>query len=314
MIIHSLKPPFSNTDLQAPDLCAGVLAIGNFDAVHRGHQALLETARKKALQYNLTFDVLTFEPHPRSLFRPDTQPFRVTPYAQKIERLTKAKADHVFVLDFTWDTAHLSAQNFIDQVLIQSLKKPYIVVGSDFHFGHERAGSISMLQNQGFHCTVLEPLCDKRGDIYSATRIRSFLSEGDIAKANRLLGWEWAIAGKVEHGQKQGRELGYKTSNIAFGNTIHPSYGVYASYVEIEKDPTRFLAATNIGIRPMFESPVALVEAHILDFDQDIYGKNIKVFPVQKLRGEEKFASLDLLKEQMAKDCQRTRQILAKDA
>lgn len=288
-----------------------VTAIGNFDAVHRGHQALLEISRKRALDHGRPFAVLTFEPHPRRLFRSDDPPFRVTPYDLKMERLQAAKADCVFVLPFNWDMAGLPADRFIQEILKDKLGLTDVVVGHDFHFGQSRSGSAETLSSAGLTCTIVDLLKDATRAAYSASRIRGFIQEGHIMEANALLGWEWEMRGIVEKGDQRGRELGYPTANIQLGETIHPSYGIYATYVQIEGETEWRMAATNIGIRPMFEAPTALIEAYLLDYSGDLYGKKLRVRPVRKIRDEAKFDSLDTLKTQMAKDCADAREILA---
>jgi riboflavin kinase/FMN adenylyltransferase len=300
-------------DLSQPvpqDARNAVVAIGNFDALHRGHHALLEVARKRALDVGRPFGVLTFEPHPRRLFRPDDAPFRVTPASVKLQRLEISKADCVYVLDFSWDVAHLSAEDFIQKILHEQLGTKNLVVGADFHFGQNRAGTIDLLQSSGFHCTILDQIKDAQNGVYSATRIRGLIQSGHIDEANALLGWDWEIQGIVQHGDKRGREIGYPTANVPLGDTIHPAYGVYAAQVKIPGEKEWRVAAVNIGIRPMFETPVALLEAYIFDYSGDLYDQTLRIRPVKKIRDEEKFGSIDALKTQIAKDCDETRKIL----
>lgn len=287
-----------------------VLAIGNFDAVHRGHQALLEVARKRANDLGRPFGILTFEPHPRRVFRPDDAPFRVTPYAAKLERFEAAQAEIVFILPFNWTIAHLQADAFIDNILRKALVAEFLVMGSDFRFGQNRSGSVETLREAGFKCTVVDPLKDAQNAVYSATRVRGLLQSGHIDEANALLGWDWEIIGTVVKGDQRGRELGYPTANVALGETIHPAYGVYATWVRIDDEADWHKAATNIGIRPMFESKIALVEAHLLDFSRDIYGKTLHIRVVKKIRDEEKFVGLDALMAQIARDCTQVRSLL----
>jgi riboflavin kinase/FMN adenylyltransferase len=228
----------------------------------------------------------------------------------KLKRLEFAKADCVFILDFNWDTAHLSAEAFIQTILKDKLGTSNLVIGADFHFGMNRGGSIDTLQAAGFHCTVLDQIKDAQNGVYSATRIRGLIQSGHIDEANALLGWNWEIQGIVQPGDQRGRELGYPTANVPLGETIHPAYGIYAARVKLPNDTEWRMAATNIGIRPMFETPAALVEAHLLDFSGDLYGQTLRIRPVARLRGEEKFNSLEDLKAQMARDCENTRSIL----
>jgi len=304
MQVYNLTAPIPETAQRA------VVAIGNFDAIHRGHHALLEIARKRALDLGRPFGVLTFEPHPRRLFRPDDPPFRITPLSVKLQRLEACKVDCTYVLNFDWDIAKLTATDFMQKILRDKLQTSDLVVGADFHFGQNRSGSIPTLQENDFHCTIIGPVKDAQSAIYSATRIRGLIQAGHIDEANALLGWDWEIQGIVQKGDQRGRELGYPTANVALGETIHPAYGIYATRVKIPGEKDWRMAATNIGIRPMFATPTALVESYILDFNGDLYDQTLRIRPVKKLRDEMKFESLDALKAQMAKDCEETFKIL----
>lgn len=279
-----------------------VIAIGNFDGVHRGHQILLDQARQKAIALGKPFGVLTFEPHPRALFRPDEPPFRITPFPVKADRLARTEVDRLYALKFDWDFASLTAEDFVKEVLIDGLNPAHVIVGYDFCFGQLRKGSPKTIEQSGLPVTVIEKISDEQ-EAYSSSRIRQSLRHGKIHEANRLLGWDWYMTGTVRKGDQRGRELGYPTANIPMGDTVHPAYGVYASRVRIGDDKTWLDAVTNIGIRPMFEIPQAQVETFIFDFDQDIYGKSMDVQPVKRLRGEAKFPDLETLKAQMARDC-----------
>lgn len=290
-----------------------VVAIGNFDAIHRGHQMLLAQARAWATSLQTSLIVLTFEPHPRRLFRPDDLPFRVTPLAVKCERLREFGVDAVAVLPFDWDVAQQSAGDFMQLILRDALGARGIVVGHDFHFAHNRTGNVDMLRSCGFDVQAPALFIDERHGVISATRVRGLLQAGAIKEANDLLGWPWEIRGEVGHGDKRGRTIGYPTANVALGETIHPAYGVYATWVRVEGDEMWMKAATNIGIRPMFEVQIGLVEAYLLDFTGDLYGKTLHIRPVQKIRDEMKFASLDLLVAQIEQDCAAVRMILVEN-
>lgn len=287
-----------------------VIAVGNFDGVHRGHRALIATARDIAEKQGCKLGALTFEPHPRRLFRPDDPPFRITPFPIKARQLESCGLDILYCLTFDWDFASQSPQTFMDTVLTHAIKPAHIVVGYDFCFGQLRKGTPETLTEAGFSVTKIEKIADEDESAYSSSAIRAALRHGEIAKANHLLGWEWEIEGTVIEGDKRGRELGYPTANVALGDTIHPSYGVYASLVQIEGEQEWRPAATNIGIRPMFELSVGQVEAHILDFSGDIYGKTLRIKPVKRLRGEAKFDSLEGLIAQIDQDCADTASLL----
>jgi riboflavin kinase/FMN adenylyltransferase len=286
-----------------------VVVIGNFDGVHRGHCAVLAQGREIADSLGKELSILTFEPHPRRLFRPDDPPFRITPEVLKAERLEKSGVDNLFSLHFDWDFASQSAESFIKNIIANGVSPAHIVVGYDFRFGQLRKGKPENFQSAGFDTTIIQEVADDEEKL-SSSRIRTSLRHGKIDEANELLGWEWEIRGEVVPGDQRGRELGYPTANVQLGDTTHPAYGIYATWVQIEGEEEWRPSATNIGIRPMFETPEALVETFIFDFDKEIYGKTLRVKPVKRLRGEAKFESLEDLIEQMAKDCEQARNIL----
>lgn len=288
-----------------------IIAIGNFDGVHRGHQALLDKAAAIATAQNKKLGVLTFEPHPRRLFQPDQPPARLTPPNVKAWRLEEQGVDYLFPLRFDWDFASQSAEDFIQNILIDGLEAAHVVVGYDFCFGQLRKGSAETIKAAGLNVDVIDKIEDSKHEIISSSRIRQLLRRGDVTAANDLLGWKWEIRGSIFRGDRRGHDLGYPTANLLLKDTIHPAYGVYACRAQIEGEEQWRPAATNIGIRPMFEVTEGQVEAHILDFpDQDIYGKILRLQPVERLRGEAKFNSLDDLISQIDKDCQKTRAVL----
>ncbi len=287
-----------------------VLVIGNFDGVHRGHRALIECAKTLAARDGLLVGVLTFEPHPRALFRPDEPAFRITSSAIKARRLQEEGVDMLFSLPFDWDFASQAAEGFVQNILLNGLKPAHVIVGYDFRFGQMRKGDPGTIKAAGLPVTIIDEIGDEGGK-YSSSTIRQHLCHGHIDKANDLLGWDWFIEGRVEQGDQRGRDIGYPTANFPLGDSIHPAYGVYAARVQIEGEDEWRAAAINIGIRPMFEIPEAQMEAYILDFDQDIYGKILRVQPVEFLRGEAKFDSLEELIAQMDKDCAKAREILS---
>lgn len=287
-----------------------IIAIGNFDGVHRGHQVLLQTARDLAQKMGKKFGVLTFEPHPTRLFRPDDPPSRLTPAPVKIWRLEECGVESLYSIPFDWDFASQSYQDFITNVLKDGLEAAHVVIGHDFCFGQLRKGEPAHIKEAGIPTTIVEKIEDETGEAFSSSRARQFLRHGDIAAANSILGWEWEIRGEVIKGDQRGRELGYPTANMKLGDTVHPAYGVYAGLVQIEGENEWHKSAINIGIRPMFEIAEAQVESYIFDFDRDIYGKTLRVKPVKRLRGEAKFNSLGDLIRQMQLDCENARDIL----
>jgi riboflavin kinase/FMN adenylyltransferase len=298
-----------------PADCAGaVTAIGNFDGVHRGHQALLAEAANIARREKRPLAVLTFEPHPRRLFQPDAPPFRITPTPVKARRLAAAGVELLFSLPFDWDFASQGAEEFIDTVLTRGIRPAHVVVGNDFRFGQLRKGTPETIRAAGIPVAAIGRVGDAGGAPFSSSRIRAALEAGDIAAANALLGWRWEIEGIVAHGDKRGRELGFPTANVPLGDTLHPAYGIYAALVQVEGEKHWRPSATNIGIRPMFELSVGQVEAHLLDFSGDLYGKTLRIRPVKRLRGEARYDTLDALVAQIAEDCRQTRAALASAA
>ncbi len=287
-----------------------VVVIGNFDGVHRGHQALLDKARALASAQNKPLGILTFEPHPRCLFRPDDPPHRITPPDLKAERLSQGGVDILYTLEFDWNFASQSAESFVNNILVGGLGAAHVVVGYDFCFGQLRQGTPETIKAAGLDVTIIEKITDKNEVLFSSSAIRQSLRHGDIKAARTALGWDWEVRGTVIKGDQRGRELGYPTANVPLGETVHPAYGVYASMARIEGEDIWRPSATNIGIRPMFEIQTAQVETFIFDFDREFYGKTLHVRPVERLRSEAKFASLDALVAQMAKDCARAREIL----
>lgn len=289
-----------------------VIAIGNFDGVHLGHRALLAAGKKLAAASGKRFGVLTFEPHPRKLFRPDEAAFRITPPAIKHRLLEQCGVDFVVSLDFNWDFASQSAEEFAQKILVDALAPAHVIIGFDFRFGQLRKGSAETVEAANIAVTKFAPALSGMGDKYSSTAARQALRLGNIEEARSILGWDWEIEGPVFHGDRRGHQLGYPTANVLLGDVLHPSYGIYATWVQIEGETEWRPAATNIGIRPMFEVKQGQVEAHILDFeDRDIYGKTLRIKPVKKLRGEAKFASLEALIAQISADCDQTRETLS---
>ena len=293
-----------------------VIVIGNFDGVHRGHQALIAEARAIAKNLGKKCGVLTFEPHPRRLFRPDDPPFRLTTPETKAERLLASGIDTLITLIFDWDFASQTPRQFIDRILREGLQAAHIVVGNDFCFGQLRKGTAQTLIDAGLNVTILDKVSDDDDSvIFSSSAVRQALRSGEIESANDLLGWPWEIRGVVQVGDRRGRELGYPTANVPLKELLHPAYGVYATWARIVEDgpDTPWMpSATNIGIRPMFALEVGQVETYIFDFDREIYGKTLCVRPVRRLRGEAKFESLDTLIAQIGRDCDDAREILKK--
>jgi riboflavin kinase/FMN adenylyltransferase len=290
-----------------------VVSIGNFDGMHRGHQALCRQGRALADAGGKAFCIITFDPHPRRLFRPDDPPFLITPALVREQLLRAAGVDVLIELTFDWAFASQSPRRFIETVLTNTLRAPHLIAGGEFRFGQMREGSVDDLTAIGLSVTEIEKVADDTHGIISCSMIRQALTEGNLPLANRLLGWEWEMQGVVEKGEQRGRTLGFPTANVPLGDTLHPAYGVYATWVKIVDDGPDapwLPSATNIGIRPMFEILVGQIESFIFDFDRDIYGKTLRIRPAQRLRSEAKFDSLDQLVTQMEQDCRQAREIL----
>ena len=290
------------------------VVIGNFDGLHNGHRMLIELARKKSKEAESKLLILTFDPHPRRYFMPDAEPFLISPGKHHEELLERTQADYALYLNFNKDLAHLSADEFMSVILKDALGAQQIVIGDDFCFGKGRKGNIETLRDAGFHVTALSKMADNAGRRYSSSRIRDAISGGDMKKAQNIMGLPFEIRGTVIHGDKRGRELGYPTANIRLGDYIHPAYGVYACLVKLPNEKEWRPAATNIGIRPMFESPEALIEAFILNYEGDLYDQELRIRPIRKVRNEMKFESLDELIDQIEKDCLKVREILSETA
>lgn len=287
-----------------------VIVIGNFDGVHLGHQALLSRAKAIARDSNKPLGVLTFEPHPRRLFHPDEPPNRITPLAMKAQRLESSGVDVLYSLPFNWDFASQSAERFVQEILKEGLNAAHVIVGFDFKFGQLRQGTPQTIIDSGIPVTVIDEVMGEQGQDLSSSRVRQLIRHGKMDEANDILGWNWEMRGEIFKGDQRGRELGYPTANMKLNDLVHPAYGVYACMARISGEDEWYMAATNIGIRPMFEVPLAQVETFIFDFDREIYGKTLRVRPVKYLRGEAKFNSLDDLITQMEKDCTQAREIL----
>lgn len=286
-----------------------VLCIGNFDGVHKGHQALL----RKANELSPHVIVLTFDPHPKIIFNPETAPFLITTNVRKHDLLRQYGAREVTSWIFSLDLAAVPASVFLQEVITKQIKPDHIMVGADFRFGKNRDGDAVLIESMSkkgrYETHVVDAINDDRDMRYSSSRVREALSRGDINHATDILGHPFYIEEIVIEGDKRGREMGFPTANQARSPyMILPSYGVYASYVYV--DGVRHKACTNIGIRPMFEVKKPLVETHILDFDGDLYGKNLRVEPVKKLRVEAKYDSLDALVKQISIDCKTARELL----
>jgi riboflavin kinase / FMN adenylyltransferase len=290
----------------------GAVALGNFDGVHRGHQALLDRTAEQAKVLNAPVVALTFEPHPRGFFVPDTGPFRLTLLPAKLRLLEQYGVQAVLAQRFDQAFADLSPDAFIDDVLLKGLGARHVVCGYDFTFGARRGGNVEMLREKGrergFGVTVLDPVT-REGEIYSSTRIREALRAGWVSEAAELLGHHWEIEGEVELGDQRGRTIGFPTANVALGKHLRPRFGVYAVRALVDGDWRD--AVANLGRRPTFGKLKENFEIHLFDFSGDLYGKVLRVSLIEFIRPEMKFGGLDQLKAQIAADGEAARRLLA---
>ncbi len=290
----------------------GVVALGNFDGVHRGHQALIAEAGRHAGTLGVPLVALTFEPHPRGFFVPDTGPFRLTLAPAKRRLLAQYGVQAVVAQRFGADFAALSADAFLKDVLLQGMGVRHVVCGYDFTFGARRSGNVERLraagEASGFGVTVLAPVM-REGEIYSSTRIREALRAGMVREGAELLGHPWEIEGTVELGDQRGRTIGFPTANVALGEHLRPRFGVYA--VRALVDDQWRNAVANLGKRPTFGKLQENFEVHLFDFAGDLYGRTLRVALVDFIRPEMKFAGLDALKAQIAADGEAARAVLA---
>jgi riboflavin kinase/FMN adenylyltransferase len=287
----------------------GVVALGNFDGVHAGHQAVIGAAVAEARARGVPALVATFDPHPVRHFKPDTAPFRLTTLDQRQAYLAEAGADAMVVFSFGDRLANVTAEEFVSDWLGGHLGATGVVTGEDFTFGKGRGGNIESLKAlgaaAGITSTAIGPVCDAEGPI-SSSRIRAALQAGDCETATRLLTRPFAVQGPVIHGDKNGRKLGFPTANVDMGGYMRPRYGIYAVRGRLA-DGRVLKGAANLGIRPTFDPPKELLEPHFFDFSGDLYGQDIAVEFVSFLRGEAKFETLDALMAQMARDCDEAR-------
>lgn len=296
-----------------PGVKKAVAAIGNFDGVHLGHRALFAKVREIARARGAAVAVVTFEPHPRTFFAPQGMPFRLMTPAQKERALAEQGVDVLFSLSFDAQMAALSAEDFAEQVLACGLGLSGAVVGENFAFGRGREGSVDTLKmlgsRNGFDVTVLSPVEAPDGAPYASSRIRGLLVNGDLDSAAALLGRPWEIEGEVVHGDKRGRELGFPTANQDLGDYLRPLFGIYAVRARVEAG-NWLPAVSSLGMRPMFKTSAPLLETHIFDFNDDIYGKKLTVQPVKFLRPEARYDTIEALKRQIFEDCQNARAVL----
>jgi riboflavin kinase/FMN adenylyltransferase len=287
------------------------LAIGTFDGVHRGHRAVLDAAMARAADGGLPMGVMVFEPYPRMFFQPQKPFFRLSGLSRKLELLAALGCGFTAVIPFNRSLAELTAQDFIKTILVDAFAVKHATVGYNFFFGKGRSGNPGVLAAEGrvhgFGVTVVEAQ-GNAGEIYSSTRVRELLAEGDVATAADLLGYYWKIAGLVESGAGRGHGLGFPTANIRLQEGVALKHGIYA--VNVYTEGKRLQGAAYLGTRPTFDAGLPLLETFVFDFDGNLYGKTIEIEFIAFVREDAKFRSAETLMAQMTADCAKAKEIL----
>ncbi len=315
MTSSSVFRPLPVCDVGAvdPRLSGGVFAIGNFDGMHRGHQAVFEETVRVAEAAGVAAAILTFEPHPRSVFKPESPVFRLTPPDAKARIGGALGLSGLVVTPFTAAFAAESAARFVETVIAGALAARHVVVGWDFQFGAGREGTAEFLAAEGaargFGVSIVAPFADEGGETVSSSRVRAALAAGDVAAAAGLLGYRWFFEGEVGHGDKRGRTIGYPTANIRLAPECGLAQGIYAVIAEV--DGVRHPGVASWGRRPTFDDGAPVFETFLFDFSGDLYGKVMRVTPLAFLRSEMKFASVSALVEQMDRDSAEARAVQA---
>ena len=295
-------------------LRGSIMALGNFDGFHLGHQAVVGRAVERARAEGRPIIVATFDPHPMRLFRPENPWFRLTSLDQRQRLFAAAGADAMLVFAFTRQLAALSPQDFVD-LLVDGMGVAGVVTGQDFTFGQGRTGTVTTLAElgaaRGMSAEAVAPVTDQGGEVVSSSRIRAALKSGDCATATRLLTRPFAVQGIVQHGDKVGRTIGFPTANVDLGHYLRPAYGIYAVR-GLLPDGRVLDGAANLGIRPSFDPPKELLEPHFFDFAESLYDQFIEVQLIEFIRPEAKYEGLEALTAQIGRDCDAARQILAR--
>ena len=300
-------------DPRPPWLAHPVLALGNFDGLHRGHLKIIERVRRGAAEHGGTPMAMTFDPHPPRVVRPDKAPPLLMTKAQRLDALHAAGIRCVAVVRFTHDLSMWDPETFVRTVLVEWLRVSEVWVGANFLFGHGRSGNFSVMrtlgQRFGFRADKIDPVRYK-DFVVSSTRIRRLIAEARVDEAGALLGHPYYIDGDVVEGRKRGRELGFPTANLHTENELLPPFGVYATTATI--DGAVRAGITNIGVRPTFGETAVTVETHLLRFAGDVYGKRVRLGFVQRLRDERRFEDVDALRAQVEADCLRADRLFSR--
>lgn len=293
-----------------------VVALGNFDGVHRGHRAVIQSALTQARRAGLPARAVTFEPHPRCILRGDKMPFRLTPAAVKVRMLKELGVDEVLTIGFTEEMANLSAQDFAEKVLVGYCGAKHVVAGFNFVFGHEQGGDMGSLRtwlgSSNIDLTEVAPLRDAQGEVLSSTRARKAVHEGNMAQAESILGRPYCIEGEVIRGVQRGTTLGFPTANVLLGDYMRPRFGAYVVSARPKGQKAVFPGVANIGIRPTVGTKQELLEIHLFDFHADIYGQTWEVDVLHFLRAEEMFPDLKDLQTQISNDVEQAKAYFAR--
>lgn len=291
-----------------------VVALGNFDGVHRGHQAILRICLEQAKKRNAMPAVMTFEPHPREFFAKTSGALRIYPLHKKLQIFADAGMSAVFLARFNHALASHTAQEFVEEILVRQLAVRHVITGYNFAFGKGRQGNTDFLEDcakrYGFGFTHIEPVADKDDGAISSTAIRALLKAGETEKASRLLGRPYTMLGRVKKGDGRGKMLGFPTANISLEKLFLPRFGIYAARLAIANEAGWHDAVANLGIRPMFVAEKPLLEVHCLGLRRDLYGRRVEVELVQLIRDEQTFGNNQALSEQIAADCASAEAIL----
>lgn len=300
-------------DAPRPRWPAPVVALGNFDGLHRGHQQLVEQVRRRAGERMGTSVALTFDPHPPRVLRPDKAPPLLMTLEQKLEAFEHAGLDAIAIVRFTRELSQWEPEAFVERVLLDWLRVSEVWVGENFLFGRDRTGTFTLLraigEDRGFRTEMIEPVRYK-DFVVSSTRVRHLIGEGRVDEAGALLGHHYTIDGVVVRGDGRGRELGFPTANLDAPSALLPAYGIYVSLATV--DGVTWPSVTSVGVRPTIGDGRLMVETHLLEGGRDLYGARLRLAFVSRLRDEAKFDSLEALRTQIAADCDDARTVLSR--
>jgi len=309
---------FRHTDSLPAEARGCVVAIGNFDGVHRGHRSVLAEARERATALGTRPAILTFEPHPRQVFQPDAPPFRLSSLRTKVRLLEAAGMAQLFVRHFDSAFSKITAESFVTEILLDQLAARHVVIGADFRFGHRRRGDAACLQAlaapAGVEVSALPPVLDDRGEVVSSSRIRAALGAGDVATATALLGRPWELEGRVEPGAQRGRTIGFPTANLRLGDYLEPRHGIYAVRAGVDRgvETAWWDGVAYVGRRPVVAGADVLLEVFVFDASPELYGQHLRVQVIGFVRADAPFDGLEALKMQIDADCAAARAILAR--